>query len=835
MTDLPIHKILPQVMSHLSQHSRLIVQAPPGAGKSTGLPLVLLANLTPHDGQIWLLEPRRLAAQQVAKRLAQTLNEEVGQSVGVMTGEHSQTSQHNRIVVMTEAILSQRLVKDNDIPQCHTLLFDEFHERNLHTDLGLALALQCQTYLRDDLKIVIMSATLDTQGLSDQLDCPIISSDGRSFDVAVEYLPLPANSHLQLANQVDHAIGLALNNPEYAHGDVLVFLPGIKEIQQCLRVLSDTFAQALEQNTLVIHPLHGQLNPEQQNKVLAASQQQTIILATDIAKTSLTLPKVTIVIDSGLERINQFNLRMGMDELVTIQASQASATQRAGRAGRVQKGLCYRLYSQDNYQGRAAFSPHAIERSDLAPLTLTLAAWGSLAINEYDFLTPPDTQSYQNSIELLQQLNILDNENISEHGKVLSTLALHPRLSHMIVQAKTFNMAYDACVLAAILSEGDPLFFDEQNADLSIRLQLFERTSMPAYFEQARVNHKKTKRILQLAKKFAALLHIKIQNVNSENTGRLLMLAYPDRIAQRRGKGYRLRNGLGCQLHHLEALSITDFLAVAHISHSQNQEQHNASIVRLACTITLADIEFLFTQQLKAHTQLQLNDKQQLQQIEQTKLGELILKESIKKADKSQKKTFYLQEFSAKGLGFLPLKETHKTTLLRLQLAHQYYPDQFPCFDEVTLINEQSKWLEPFINTSELSQVDYAQAFISRLEWHEQQALNDWFPLTYELPTGRQASIDYNEAVPVVRAKLQECFGLAQSPRIAQGKIVINLHLLSPAQRPLAMTQDLAFFWQEAYPQVRKENRGRYAKHPWPENPLDAKASALTKRRLTGQ
>ncbi|MFY0641423.1 MAG: ATP-dependent helicase HrpB [Bermanella sp.] len=835
MTELPIHAILPEVTAHLAQHSRLIVQAPPGAGKSTALPLALL-DAHPHKhGQIWLLEPRRLAAQQVAKRLAQTLGEEVGHSIGLMTGDSSRISQHNRIVVMTEAILSQRLVNENDIPDCSMLIFDEFHERNLQTDLGLALALQCQEYLRDDLKLVIMSATLDTQDLATQLDCSIINSEGKSYQVTNVYLPPAINQHNPLATQVKSAINLAFQDAIHGHGDVLVFLPGVKEIQQCLRVLTDTFESDIANQRLAIHPLHGQLNPEQQNKVFTSNKQRNIILATDIAKTSLTLPKVTIVIDSGLERINQFNLRMGMDELITVNASQASAIQRAGRAGRVQAGLCYRLYSEEEFKRRSAFSPHAIERSDLASLSLTLAAWGSLDLSDYTFLTQPDKQSFLNSIQLLDQLNILNEKKLTPHGKVISALGLHPRLSHMILKSKDFKMAYDGCMLAALLSEGDPLFFNEQNSDLSIRLQLFERDTLPSYFEQAKVNIKKSQRIIQLADKFSKMLNITKGKINSLNSGLLLMLAYPDRVAQRRGKGYRLRNGLGCQLHHLDGLTPSDYLAVAHISQSQQQGLHSHSIVRLACKVTLADIEQLFTQQFHSTCTLQLNDKQQLQQINRINLGQLILSETTSKAKPKQKTDFHLQEFSNKGLVFLPLKDEQKALLKRLQLAHDTLPEIFKSFDEADLIDDKENWLTPFLNTSDLNNLDYSQAFLSRLEWPVQQTLNELFPTRFELPTGRHASIDYSQTPPVVKAKLQECFGLAQSPTIAQGKITLNLHLLSPAQRPLAMTQDLAFFWKQAYPEVRKENRGRYAKHPWPEDPLTAEASGLTKKRMSQQ
>ena len=832
MIELPISSILPQVIASLASHSRLIVQAPPGAGKSTLLPLALMNSDSLPKGEIWLLEPRRLAAEQVAKRLAQGLGEDVGKSIGLMTGENTKVNRSNRLIVMTEAVLTQRLINDNDIPSCAMIVFDEFHERNLHTDLGLALALQSQEYLRDDLKLVIMSATLDSEGLSQTLDCPMITSEGRSFHVENHYLPSANLQATHLPFEVQKAASLALNN---SNGDVLVFLPGVKEINQCQNRLNEYFENQIQQGQLSIEPLHGQQSPQQQNAVLKNKEHPCIILATDIAKTSLTLPKVTSVIDSGLERINQFNIRQGMDELVTINASQASAIQRAGRAGRVQAGNCYRLYSEDDFKRRAPFSPHAIERADLAPLCLNLAAWGSLDLTDYVFLTQPDTQSYQSSLELLKQLNAIQDAQLTGHGKRLSELALHPRLSHMIVQANSQNMGFEGCVLAAILSEGDPLFFDEPNADLSIRLQLFERTSFPSYFENAKVNQKKSQRILQLAKKFAKMLRISTTSFHSDHCGQLLMLAYPDRVAQKRGSGYRLRNGIGCQLHHLENLPASEFLAVAHISQSQQQGKHANSLIRLACSVSKQDIEKSFSDQLVTTTSLNLNDKQQLQNITQLKLGELVLKHSTQPADASEKNAFYLQEFTQKGLAFLPFKDEHFETLSRLQLAHSLLPEQFPNFDESALIGDKENWLAPFLATNKLVNLDYSQALLSRLEWSAQQQLNQLFPLTFTLPTGRHAKIDYNQTPPVVKAKLQECFGLAQSPAIAQGKITLNLHLLSPAQRPLAMTQDLAFFWKEAYPEVRKENRGRYAKHPWPEDPLTAEASGMTKKRMEGK
>ncbi len=827
MNELPINRILPDVMHQIGLHKRLVIQAPPGAGKSTQLPLAFIGQA--FQGCIWLLEPRRLAAEQVAHRLAASLNQNVGESIGLITGERRKLSDKNQIIVMTEAILSQRLIKENDIPDCAMVIFDEFHERNLETDLGLALVLQCQEYLRDDLRLIIMSATLDSEHLAQRLDCPIISSDGRSFDVDVHYLPKHEATYLSQA--VKSAVQLVFNQQDtQTNNDILIFLPGMKEIQQCQRLLNETFERQLSSKQLSIEALHAQLSAEQQQNVIASGGPQKIILATDIAKTSLTLPRVSVVIDSGLERINQFNVRQGMDELVTVKASQASAIQRAGRAGRVQAGRCYRLYSEEDFQCRPAFSTYAIERSDLAPLCLNLAAWGSLDVSDYEFLTPPDPTRMGHSIELLQNLNALNQDAITDHGQTLALFGVHPRLSHMMMHGQAWHLGFTACTLAALLSEGDPLVFDEPNSDLTLRMQLFEQSHLPAFFEGAKVNQHLAKRIQRQAKKYAALLRIQPENIQIDATHKLLMLAYPDRIAQKRGKGYRLRSGQGCQLHDLDHLTQQDWLAVCFIQQSQQAGQHARSIIRLACPTDRQTIETLFKDELCTTTYLQLNDKNQLNEISQEKLGELVIKETSQPAQASARQEYDLQQFKQLGLSYLPLGDSHKNTLSRLQLAHALFANEFMSFTEQDLIADAENWLAPFLATSGLKQVDFQQAFLSRLEWPVQQQLNHLFPLSFELPVGRHASIDYTQSPPVIKAKLQECFGLAQSPTIANGKVTLNLHLLSPAQRPLAMTQDLAFFWKEAYPQVRKENRGRYAKHPWPEDPLSAQASSHTKR-----
>ena len=832
MTKLPIQHILAPLQTALTEHTRLIVMAPPGAGKSTLLPLHLLAAPWLSKRQIWLLEPRRLAAEMVARRLASSLDEELGNSIGLMTGEFSKVAATNKLVVMTEGILSQRLLKENDIPQCAAILFDEFHERNVQTDLGLALAVQCQEYLRDDLRLVLMSATLDSDALEKALDAKVLVSEGRSFEVAVNYLParLIQNRPPHLSQQVSQAINLALHE---STGDILVFLPGVKEIRQCQQTL-----EASPHAHINVVPLHGQLNWQQQQLAIRSDDSRKIILATDIAKTSLTLTGVSAVIDSGLERQAQFNARQQMDELVTLKASQASAIQRSGRAGRVQAGVCYRLYSEADFLARPAFSDKAITLCDSAQLALNLASWGSLNLDDYFLLDQPHPKRWQHSLALLEQLEITREAALTPHGKALSRLPLHPRLAHMIMQAQPLKLAYSACFLAAILSEGDPLYFDFQDgnqSDLELRLQLFQLPSLPRQFAHGQVKHKVAARIKKLALKLMGQLNIKQQGarIDEHSAGLLTMLAYPDRVAQLRGKGYRLRSGQGCTLLPHEALKQSDFLAVAHLSVSQQAGQTGSqNFVRLAAKVSKQDISHLFAAQFTSSVSIERNPQDKIVCKRQTHLGALLLEEKIQAASKAQNQQFMLARVAEKGLQALPLKEADQALLARLQLAHRHLPQRYPSFDDTLLVAQLDDWLVPFLESSTLREVDLSMALLARLPWALQAQLKEDFPSHYTLPTGRGSHIDYRQSPPVIRAKLQECFGLAQSPVIAQGHITLNLHLLSPAQRPLAMTQDLAFFWQEAYPQVRKENRGRYAKHPWPEDPLAATASALTKRRL---
>ena len=837
MTSLPIESVLDELQRTLESQNRVLVVAPPGAGKSTLLPLSLLnADLSGADtspqGVIWLLEPRRVAAEQVARRLASTLDENLGESIGLITGDFSKTGKGNRLVVMTEGVLTQKLLSDNEIPECSTIIFDEFHERSLPSDLGLAMAVQCQEFLREDLKLIIMSATLDCTALIDNLGAALIKSEGKSYPVVNEYLIKQAE--LSLEQNVAKLIQRAYKNHT---GDILVFLPGVREIARTETILKETFS-----DNLLILPLHGQLPNKEQQRAIQPSKQRKIILATDIAKTSLTIDGVTVVIDSCMERQARFNPQTAMDELITVQASQASMVQRAGRAGRTQAGHCYRLLSEEAFQARSAFSQSAIQLSDLTPFSLSLGAWGSFDLDDYILLDKPEQKRYENSLNLLGQLNATDLDNntkqtINLHGKKLSEFSVHPRLANMLLSIKDPKLVYSACLLAAILTEGDPLYFYQSNSDLTLRLELFKEMSSPSNvpkrYERAEVKYNLTKRILKLTQRLAKKLHVTDLTINSDKAGILCMLAFPDRIAQKRGNGYRLRSGQGVQVLHNDALSHSDYLAVAHTSTQTafNNSASKQSYIRLASKIDKADIFHFFKDHIHMRSRFEMQS--QLMEIKEEKLEALTLSSKISKAPESARLAFIAQEVKKSGLAFLPLKDDALTLLKKLSLAHSLFPDIYPSFEESDLIKDIDNWLVPFIKDGNLKSIPYRDALISRLEWKLQKELKHDFPSSLALPSGRDAAIDYSESPPVVKGKLQEFFGMPISPSIAKGKITLNLHLLSPAQKPLAMTHDLAFFWKEAYPEVRKESRGRYAKHPWPEDPLTAVASSKTKKRMT--
>lgn len=882
-TNLPISSLIPDVSASLKQKNSLIVQAPPGAGKSTLLPLALLDNQWIGNKKVWLLEPRRLAARQVAERLASELGEPLGKSIGLITRQDTHTSADNRLVVMTEGILTRRLLADQSIEECGAILFDEFHERNLNSDLGLALAYECQQLLREDLRIIVMSATLSGESIAKAIDAPILTSEGRSFPVDLHYLGSGAKPDAfgkpqdALTQQVVSAVNKGIHETS---GHILVFLPGVREIQRCLNTLRANFSANGDplSSAFEVLPLHGQLSPAEQRLAVKGAQTSAqssirrIILSTSVAETSLTIEGIRLVIDSGLERTSRFNPRTGMDELVTISSSQASATQRAGRAGRLEAGVCYRLWSEDSHYTKPAFSEPDITQLDLAGLALTLACWGSLELDDYVFLTPPNHGRWQASLELLYQLEALSYSgndqsatrkwSLTDKGQQMAMFGLHPRLANMLIySARDRNISrQQACALAAVLSEGDPLKFDEPNSDLRDRVELIatciENKTLPKRFRQANVQFRKTENILALTQQLLHKLNALIpphrehtKTWNSHDCGKLLAYSYPDRVAQQRGTGFKLRSGQGIECMPSDPMQPQPYLVVADTSGHRHR-----SLMRLAAPIDLPTLQSIFSRQISTRLNVAMGDRQHVKGTESVCLGEIVLDERSFTPSREDIEKAWLDRIRQSGLQHLPWSEESQQLRARLWFAHYCQPESFPDAGDTALLSHLHEWLQPFMNQEGITKKGLLDALHSYIGWDKTATLDQQFPTRFVLPSEREAMIQYPTQLPfsdeqkgaqtpalnqlptpLIQAKLQECFGLAASPMLADGKIVIGLELLSPGQKPLALTHDLPHFWQNVYPMVRKEMRGRYAKHPWPEDPMTAQATRLTKRQLNHQ
>lgn len=808
MTQLPIFAVLDDLRSALTQHTRVLLQAPPGAGKSTQSPLALLDAPWLAGKQIWLLEPRRLAAANVARQLANNLGEKVGEQIGLLTRHDNLTSPRNRILVMTEGLLSRRLLNDQEIPECGLIIFDECHERHLQTDLGLALACQCQELLREDLKILLMSATLDERW-AETFAAAKVTSAGRQYPISYRYL---GRNHTE---RLEDAMASALRGICHEQsGHILVFLPGVPEIRRLHNRLAEIYTEGSGKRIL---PLHGQLSPAEQQAALAPCAEQKIILATAVAQTSLTIEGISAVLDSGLERYAALNPRTGLDELVTHSVSRATAAQRAGRAGRTAAGTCYRLWSQESEASFAPQPPAEIETVDLSGLALALASWGDCNPAEYRWLTPPHAMRWQQSVELLHQLDALQDMRITADGSAMARLPLHPRLAHMLLRGQANGEATTACAIAALLEEGDPLRSEHPDTRLSNRLHLLEGG------RDASVSQGALQRLKTSFQRLKSLLNAS-GSINSDACGELLLFAYPDRLAQKRGEGYRLRNGRGISVRDNDANARHDFLVVA--------QTFNNDALRLGAPISLERIRQLLHKQIAQ--QIHVQDKNgQLQAREQEQLGALVLSEKHVPLRPDDIRAYWCQVLHSEGLQRLNWDDNSRNLLKRLQLFSAQQVN-VPSFNEADLTASAAEWLGPFIEKN-LAHIPLQQALMSRLPWDLHASFKQQLPEFFSLPSGRETPIDYSGDLPMVEAKLQECFGLLHSPKLLNNSLPLRISMLSPGKVPLAISTDLDHFWRNVYPEVRKENRGRYNKHPWPEDPFSAEATSKTNRQLRNE
>jgi ATP-dependent helicase HrpB len=810
--DLPINEALPALLAALSDRPNAVLVAPPGAGKTTSVPLALLDADWAKGGKIIMLAPRRLAVRAAANRMASLLGESVGQTVGYRVRLDSKISDKTRIEVVTEGIFTRMILGDPELAGVVGVIFDEVHERNLEGDLALALALDAQAGLREDLRLLAMSATLDGARFGALMgNAPIIESAGRMFPVETRYVGATPHVPLEIraANVAVRALG---EGP----GDVLVFLPGVGEINRAL-----THLQQKNLSQVVVVALHGGLDPREQDQALAPPSfgHRKIVLSTSIAETSVTIPGVQIVVDCGQSRRAAYEPDSGLARLVTVRASRASADQRRGRAGRTAPGLCFRLWEEAQTGAFPAFDRPEILEADLAPLALTLAAWGVSDPVSLRWLDQPPTPAWREAIELLTDLAALDgNGRITPHGESLAAFGLPPRLAHMIVEAGKQGFGTTAAWVAALLGER---VLGGTSVDLSERL-----------VELKRDNTQRGTKARGQAQGWARQIGAS-EPMDTNDAGKALALAFPERIAKARDRrgGFVLRNGRGGEVATEERLAGAPFLAVGALQ----GRAANARITECA-SLTRADIDELFAQQIKTET-VSSFDKATgtVRGRLQTRLGALVLDEATAKLSPDQITAGLIAAVHEHGLGILDW--TQRATLLRARLAwlNANNPNEWPAMDDATLMAAIDDWLEPALQgIKSLPELNVEQALLSQLDWAATQRLAAQASERFATPAGTSHAIDYApQQGPTVEVRVQEVFGLTTHPMLAGGNIALVFQLLSPAHRPIAVTANLPAFWKGAWSDVRKDMKARYPRHVWPDDPSMAIATTRAKPRGT--
>jgi ATP-dependent helicase HrpB len=810
VSSLPICQVTDELLAALQANAQVILQAPPGAGKSTILPLTLL-NQAWIKGKILMLEPRRLAARNVAGRLAEQLGQSPGQTVGYRIRSQSCVGKETRLEVITEGILTRKLQRDPLLEDVSLVILDEFHERSLQTDLALTLLLDVQQGLRDDLKILVMSATLDNRGLHELLPgAPHVSSEGRTFPIEREYIALPVRENFD-----DAVAGQALQLMRQQRGSLLVFLPGVGEIKRVNERL-----KLLVDDNVDLCPLYGALSFELQRKAIlpSPSGRRKIVLATNIAETSLTIDGVHAVLDGSLERVALFDTKSGMSRLVSQRISKASMTQRAGRAGRLAPGICRHLMSKEQAERAAEQSEPEISHSDLTDLRLELLHWGCRDVNQLKWLTVPPTPALRYADRLLQQLNLIDDTgSLTESGRMAAELPCEPRIAAMLLYARKCgdDSLATAAMLAAIIEEPP-----RQGAS---DLHDWLLNPQPQW----------SKRAQQLQR----LLSDKSGRVQPDEAGRLLVAGYPDRIARQRGQSgqYLLANGSGAALERDDALAVKEWLVAASVL--QAEDRVGARIL-LAADIEPATIIADFPHLIRQTTAVEWQEPSgTLKTIQRRQIGKITLQQHyLTKPSNEQIQRALLDWIETEGVEKLNWDTQAEQLRTRIRLAKQWLPQSdWPDVDDETLSERLCDWLLPLLDNVRdirgLRSLPLSEGLNQLLDWQQKQALEEGLPRLYRAPTGTAVAINYSlERPPVVAVRLQEMFGEQQSPTVAHGKMAVTLELLSPAGRPLQITADLAAFWRGSYQDVKKEMKGRYPKHVWPDDPANSKPTRKTKK-----
>ncbi|MEN8206207.1 MAG: ATP-dependent helicase HrpB [Pseudomonadota bacterium] len=831
MQKLPIDKLLPELRQTLAQHRNTVLQAAPGAGKTTRVPLALLHAPWLENRKIIMLEPRRLATRAAARYMASLLGQRVGETVGYRVRLENKVGPATRIEVVTEGILVRMLQQDPALEGIGLVIFDEFHERSLVADLGLALCLDSQSALCEELRLLVMSATLDGVAVAQLLgDAPVLTSAGRSFPVIHQYRPIAAHfarERRAFCHQLAQQILAALREEA---GSILVFLPGAGDIRQ----LESLLQAAQLDSTVLLAPLYGRLSAQAQDAAIqpAPAGRRKVVLATAIAETSLTIDGIRVVIDAGLMRQLRFDPNTGLSQLVTVPVTQASADQRCGRAGRLQAGVCYRLWSQ--HQPLLAQTTAEILQADLTPLVLELAQWGVSDVAQLRWLDEPPAAHRAQATVLLQQLGALDTlARITQHGRDMLQFGTHPRLAHMMLKGHSRGAGALACELAALLGERDPLASVRgREADITLRVELLRNISKAPAASTGLLGQIRT-----TARQWQQQLRCEPFPADQSDlsmAGVLLAFAYPDRIARRRPGGnnrFIMSNGRGALFVEAESLAAEDMIVAAHLDGSREAR------IFLAASVLSEQLQDMQPDLVTEVTEVSWDEREQcVQARRQVRIGAVVLEDQPwQEADPQAVAQALLAGIRKQGPTVLPWNAKARELQSRLCFMHRLTPRSWPDVSDTALMDTLETWLLPFITgmsrLAHLRRLDLQAALLAQIDWSMQRQLDEQAPTHLVVPSGSRVRLDYSQATPVLAVRLQEMFGLTDTPCIANGRVPVLLHLLSPARRPVQITQDLAVFWQGSYHDVRKELKGRYPKHHWPDDPLAAQATRRTRRK----
>jgi ATP-dependent helicase HrpB len=821
MDILPVDEALPRLKEVLVAGNAAVLVAPPGAGKTTRVPLALLDAPWLGGAKIVMQEPRRLAARAAARRMAASLGEPVGETVGYRVRLDTKVGPRTRIEVVTDGLFLRLLQDDPSLDGIGCVIFDELHERGLETDLSFALVREAQTALREDLRVIAMSATLDPGPVSQRLGgAPLVESAGRMFPVDTRYLDRDSPGRVEDA--VAAAVRRALAEES---GSALVFLPGIGEIRRVEERLDP--APGID-----VAPLYGDLSPADQDRAIAPSPagRRKVVLATAIAETSLTIEGVRIVIDSGQMRLPRFSPRSGMTRLETTRVSQASADQRRGRAGRLEPGVCYRLWTEEAQRGLLPFTPPGILDADLAPMALELAMWGADAAT-LPWLTPPPAAALATARALLADLGALDVAGaITPHGRAMARLGQHPRLAHLVLKGRALGQGRVAALLAAILGERDFLRLPPGQRDADLR----HRVDLALGSERGGGRRDGTLRLILEQTRRLMPRGTDRETPDVAMTGPLLALAYPDRVARRRPgtNRYLLSGGRGAVLPEGDPMANEEFLVVSDLDGSAQDSR-----IFLAAPIALADIEELFADRIVGEDVVRWSERDgAVLARRRRRLGALVLEDKpLGQPDGDALRTAMVEGIRQVGLGALRWSDDLARWRERVAFLRTL-DDHWPDLSDATLLATLDQWLAPFLDgisrRSHFDRIDLGAALKALVPWEQQRELDRLAPTHVEVPSGSRVPIDYaNPAEPTLSVRLQEMFGLTDTPRVAGGKVSVTVHLLSPARRPVQVTRDLASFWASGYRAVKAELKGRYPRHYWPDDPLVAEATARVKPR----